>query len=81
MQIKNPAKVLSFGRHIERMRMARELTQEQLAERSALAIDTIREIEAGTISASLDALRRISRGFGVSLAELFEGFERQESGT
>ena len=37
MQIKNPAKVLSFGRHIERMRMPRELTQEQFAECSGLA--------------------------------------------
>jgi DNA-binding XRE family transcriptional regulator len=47
-----------FGRHIRRLRRARDMTQEQLAERSGLSSDTIRRLELADFSPSLDTTGR-----------------------
>lgn len=57
------------------LRKARRLTQEQLAERSGLSADTIRRLEHGSFSPSLDTLRKLSAGFDLRLTTLFESFE------
>jgi transcriptional regulator with XRE-family HTH domain len=71
-----------FGRHIRSLRRVRGLTQEVLAERSGLSPDTIRRLEHGSFSPSLDTLRKICLGFDLMLSTLFESFElgdRRES--
>lgn len=68
-----------FGDHVRKLRTARELTQEVLAERSDLSVDAIRRIERGSFSPSLDTLGKLSKGLDVSLKTLFQGFERERS--
>lgn len=65
----------SFGRHVRSLRRARGLTQEQLAERSGLSTDTIRRLEHGSFSPSLDTLRKLCAGLDLQLHTLFESFE------
>lgn len=64
-----------FGRHIRSLRRARGFTQERLAESSQLSADTIRRLEQGGFSPSLDTLSKLCRGLSISMVTLFESFE------
>ncbi|MFO7568117.1 MAG: helix-turn-helix transcriptional regulator [Enhygromyxa sp.] len=66
---------IQFGKHVKSLRRARGHTQEVLAERSGLSPDTIRRLEHGSFSPSLDTLRKLCVGLGISLSCLFETFE------
>lgn len=68
---------LRFGSHMRRLRTARKLTQEKLAERSELSVDAIRRIERGSFSPSLETLGKLAVGLNVSLKTLFQDFERE----
>lgn len=68
-----------FGNHVRRLRNSRKLTQEELAERSALSVDAIRRIERGGFSPSLDTLGKLSEGLDVSLKTLFNNFGRERT--
>jgi transcriptional regulator with XRE-family HTH domain len=65
----------NFGRHVRSLRRARGMTQEVLADRSALSADTIRRLEHGSFSPSLDTLRKLCVGLNLMLSTLFESFE------
>jgi transcriptional regulator with XRE-family HTH domain len=65
-----------FGAHIRALREARHLTQEALAERSELSVDSVRRIERGAFSPTLNTLAALAKGLEVSLASLFESFDR-----
>lgn len=65
-----------FGDHVRALRGARGLTQERLAEASGLAPETIRGIERGAYSPTLETLAKLCDGLGVSLATLFHTFEQ-----
>lgn len=64
-----------FGRHVRSLRRARGLTQELLAGRSGLSPDTIRRLEHGSFSPSLETLRKLCVGLDLQLSTLFEAFE------
>lgn len=64
-----------FGKHIRSLRRARGITQDVLAHRSGLSPDTIRRIEHGSFSASIDTLRKLCFGLNVAPSTLFESFE------
>lgn len=64
-----------FGRHVRSLRRARGMTQEVLAERSGLSADTIRRLEHGSFSPSLETLRKLCVGLDLMLSTLFESFE------
>jgi transcriptional regulator with XRE-family HTH domain len=64
-----------FGLHIRELRLARSLTQEDLAEGSGLSVDAIRRIERGAFSPSLETLRKLCGGLRLSLRTLFDSFE------
>jgi len=70
----------SFGRHVRSCRRARGLTQEELAEACDLSADTIRRLEQGSFSPSLDTLRKLCKGLKLRLSTLFESFELGERG-
>jgi transcriptional regulator with XRE-family HTH domain len=72
---------LNFGRFVQQLRKDRGLTQEQLAEHSGLAADTIRRLERGTFSPSLDTLTKLTVGLRIDLEVLFTGFVRGETAT
>jgi len=65
----------NFGRHVRSLRRARGMTQEVLAERSGLSADTIRRLEHGSFSPSLDTLRKLCVGLDLMLSTLFESYE------
>lgn len=65
----------SFGRHVRSLRVERGLTQEQLAERSGLAADTIGRLEQGGFAPSLETLRKLCAGLDILLSELFEAYD------
>jgi transcriptional regulator with XRE-family HTH domain len=64
-----------FGKHVRSLRRARGVTQDVLAQRSGLSADTIRRVEHGAFSASIDTLRKLCGGLGVAPSTLFESFE------
>jgi transcriptional regulator with XRE-family HTH domain len=64
-----------FGRHVRSLRRARGLSQEQLAQRSGLSADTIRRLEHGSFSPSLETLRKLCFGLELRLSTLFEAYE------
>ena len=64
-----------FGQHVRSYRRARRLTQEALAELSGLSADTIRRLEHGSFSPSLETLSKLCRGLRVSISTLFEAYE------
>jgi transcriptional regulator with XRE-family HTH domain len=59
-----------LGRRILQLRSHRGLTQEQLAEASAVSCQTIRRAERGAIFPSIATLNKLADGFGISLAAL-----------
>lgn len=59
-------------RRLREMRVHRNLTQEQLAERAGLSLDAVARIERGNRSPGLASCRRLARALGVSLTELVE---------
>lgn len=61
--------------------MARGLTQEALAERADLACDTVRRLEHGSFSPSLDTLAKLVVGLDSSLATLFAALEGSDDAT
>ena len=67
-----------FGKHIRSLREARELTQENLAERSNVSVDAVARVESGRMVPSLTTLSKLADGLDLSLASLFETFEREQ---
>jgi transcriptional regulator with XRE-family HTH domain len=51
------------------------MTQEVLAERCGLSADTIRRLEHGSFSPSLETLRKLCGGLDLMLSTLFESYE------
>lgn len=68
----------AFGGHIRRLRVVRGWSQAYLSERSLISVDTLRRVEHGELSPSLDTIQCLADGFGISLATLFRGFELGE---
>ncbi|MFO7563910.1 MAG: helix-turn-helix transcriptional regulator [Enhygromyxa sp.] len=67
-----------FGKHVKSLRRARGVTQEVLAERCGLSPDTIRRLERGSFSPSLETLRKLCEGMNMRLSSLFEFFELEK---
>lgn len=62
----------AFGKRIAVLRRKRGLTQEQLAEKTTLAADSIAAIEQGRRWARLTTLHALAKGLGVRVDELFK---------
>lgn len=73
-----PSQGQLFGQHVRSLRRARGLTQIALAERSNLAADTIRRLENGSFSPSLETLQKLCGGLGIQLSTLHLTFEGAE---
>jgi transcriptional regulator with XRE-family HTH domain len=59
-----------FGSTIGRLRVAADLSQEKLAQRSGLHATTISAVERGRMSVTLEKLEGLARGLGISPWEL-----------
>ena len=68
----------AFGRHVRQLRRARGQTQEVLAEDTGLSADTIRRLEHGSFSPSLETLGKVCNGLDLQLSTLFGSFELRD---
>jgi transcriptional regulator with XRE-family HTH domain len=64
------AELVRFGGNIRRERLARKITQEQLAEKVDLNIRTIQKIEAGEINILITTAMRFQRALGCAWTRL-----------
>jgi transcriptional regulator with XRE-family HTH domain len=62
---------LKFGREVRRLRLARGLTVEQLAQRCSLTPNHIGSVENGKRAPSLFTILALASGLGVPPGELF----------
>lgn len=65
-----------FGFAIRTLREARELTQEELAERSRIHRTYLSDIERGSRNVALINIERLAKSLSVSLEELFKRVDR-----
>ena len=65
--------IAAFGKKVATMRQKRDLTQDQLAAKTGLSLDTIGAIEQGRRWARLTTLHKLAKGLGVTTDELFKG--------
>jgi transcriptional regulator with XRE-family HTH domain len=63
-------KLKGFGRNLRRARVARDITQEALAERADLNLRTVQRIEAGETNILVTTAMRLRRGIGCPWDEL-----------
>ena len=61
-----------LGNTIERLRKARKMTQEDLAEAAHINVSYLAKIENGYVNTTVRYLIKLSRGLKVSVKELFE---------
>ena len=67
-----------FGKRLQQCRVASKLTQEELAERVGLTIESISNMERGIHGPSFDNLEKISNALGIPAKTLFE-FDNKKS--
>jgi transcriptional regulator with XRE-family HTH domain len=70
---------LVFGQAVRRARLARGLSQEELADESGLDRSYVGGVERGDRNPSLIAIHKIASGLNISLAELFGECESKRS--
>ncbi|MEG3941009.1 MULTISPECIES: helix-turn-helix domain-containing protein [unclassified Microcoleus] len=68
-------KLQIFGKQVRKLRKAKGLSQEKLAELAELHRNYIGGIERGERNIALLNILRLAKALGVSLSELLEGIE------
>ena len=63
---------LLFAANMRRIRHAKELTQEKVAERAELHVNYISSVERGERNISIRNIERIASALGVSMTDLVE---------
>jgi transcriptional regulator with XRE-family HTH domain len=65
-----------LARNLRRLRQAKNLSQEALADAAGLRQALISELESGKIDVRLDTLQRLVTALGVRMADLFDEGKR-----
>lgn len=60
-----------FGKHLAEYRKRRGLTQEALASKAQVSIDTVKRLETGKLGASFDVVAQLSLALDVDPGKLF----------
>jgi transcriptional regulator with XRE-family HTH domain len=63
----------AFGEKVAMLRQKRGLTQDQLADKTGLSVDTIGAIEQGRRWARLTTLHKLAKGLDTTTEALFKG--------
>ena len=70
--MKHAAGILAFGHHLRRLRRARKLTQEALADYAEISRPTVQRMEKGQAAPTLDVLLSLAQVLQVPLRELVD---------
>jgi transcriptional regulator with XRE-family HTH domain len=70
LNAKQTSQLRAFGSSVRRVRMARKITQEKLAELVDLNIRTIQKIEAGHVNILLTTVLRLQKALGFAWGDL-----------
>ncbi len=65
----------TFGANLRASRVAKGLTQEQLARKCKVTSDYISMLEHGRANVGLDNIVKIAKGLRIPIAELIKGIE------
>jgi transcriptional regulator with XRE-family HTH domain len=69
-----------FGRHLRELRLARGLTQAQVAERCGTMVPVISNLERGVTVPTLSTLLHLATALECTMGELVEVFDRRQRG-
>ena len=61
-----------FGQRLQKLRMKANITQEQLADKVDLTVESISNIERGIFGPKFDNLEKIAQALEVPVKELFD---------
>ena len=70
-----------FGPHLRELRLARGLTQAQLAERSDTNPMFISKLERGVTTPTIGTLVRLAKALGCNVTELVKVFDTRQRGS
>ena len=73
--MKHAAGILAFGHHLRRLRRARKLTQEALADYAEISRPTVQRIEKGQAAPTLEVLLSLAQVLKVPLRDLIDAPE------
>ena len=69
--------LLAFGQNVRKLREAKGLTQEKLAERADLDRTYLSDIERGARNPGVKNVARLARALGTTVSDLCRGIERK----
>jgi transcriptional regulator with XRE-family HTH domain len=67
----------TLGKYIQRLRQARGLTEEMLAQSSGLPTETVTQLESGALALSLEMLTRLCVALRLDASAFFEALESE----
>jgi len=70
--VKHVAGILAFGHHLRRLRRARKLTQEALADYAEISRPTVQRMEKGQAAPTLEVLLSLAQVLQVPLRDLVD---------
>ena len=71
MLIKNDPFLKAFGRRLQELRLARNMSQEELANTAEIPINQVGRIERGEINTTLVTVKALSDALNISTSTLF----------
>lgn len=79
-RINDPELAKQIGARVRTLRVERGLSQEELAERSKLAGDTVSRVERGSLLPSVPTVRALATGLDVPLSQVVGDEEHRPGG-
>ncbi|MCU7837190.1 MAG: helix-turn-helix domain-containing protein [gamma proteobacterium symbiont of Taylorina sp.] len=64
--------IIKFGKRLKYLRKEAGLTQEKLADKINISLDSVSNIERGIQNPKLDTLEKIAKAFNIKLKDLFD---------
>ena len=75
IHIRNKEVLVRFGERLKQVRLAKGLTQEQLAYEADVELSQIHRLESGKTNPTLSTITTVAKALNVTLSELFKGVE------
>ena len=71
-KIRNKSNLKAFGDHLQKLRISKGMSQEELSEESGLAYTTINKLENGNLNTGISTLFDLAKGLGINSRELLD---------